>query len=337
MANSRGGPAINIEQDILENGDAYDFYQAVKLLNRLGKQQPSEQGALPGLRIQPELNLDYPQSDIAEISHDDASGNYQITTTFFGLYGVSSPLPGFYTEELLDDEWDEFSARKSFFDVIHNHLYPLLYQAWLKYKFSHNTVEFGNHRYSEIIFSLIGLGEAYRVDGKQYGHLLKYSGLISQRSRSLLGLKTLLKDIVGDIGLDIRPCVKRMVPIIKKQRCVPGNRNATLGADACIGKQVVDRIGKFTIEIGPVNAEQFVDFSRGNETIQSIKSLLNIYLVQPLEFSISLLLEPGTVKPASLGQWESSILGGNCWLASQTNKTIDRVDLIDAKTLTGNG
>ena len=337
MANSCGGPAINIEQDILENGDTYDFYQAVKLLNRLGKQQPSEQGPSPGLRIQPELNLDYPQSDISEINRDDASGNYQITTTFFGLYGVSSPLPGFYTEELLDDEWDEVSARKNFFDVIHNHLYPLLYQAWLKYKFSHNTVEFDNHKYAEIIFSLIGLSESYRVERKQYGHLLKYSGLISQRTRSLPGLKTLLKDIVGDIGLDIRPCVKRMVPIIKKQRCVLGNRNATLGADACIGKQVVDRIGKFTIEIGPINAEQFAAFNRGNETVQTIKDLMKIYLVQPLEFSISLLLEPGTVKPASLGQWESSVLGGNCWLARQTNKTIDRVDLIDAKTLTGNG
>ena len=336
MANSRGGPAINIEQDIVENGDAYDFYQAVKLLNKLVREQPSEQGSLPGLRIQPELNLDYPQSDNTEVSRDDASGNYQITTTFFGLYGVSSPLPGFYTEELLDDEWDEVSARKGFFDVIHNHLYPLLYQAWLKYKLSHNLVEFGNHKYAEIIFSLIGLGEAYRVERKQYGYLLKYSGLISQRTRSLLGLKTLLKDIVGDIGLDIRPCVKRMVPIVKQQRCVLGSQNATLSFDACIGKHVIDRTGKFNIEIGPINAEQFADFSRGKETIQTMKSLLNLYLVQPLEFSISLLLEPDTVKPASIGEWESSILGSNCWLTSETNKTIERVDLIDAKTFTDN-
>jgi type VI secretion system protein ImpH len=330
MANSRGGPAINIEQDMLENGDAYEFYQAVKLLNRLVKQQPSEQGPSNGLRIQPELNLDYPQSDISEINRDEASGNYQITTTFFGLYGVSSPLPGFYTEELLDDEWDEVSARKNFFDVIHNHLYPLLYQAWLKYKFSHNTVEFANDKYAEIIFSLIGLGEAYRVDGKQYGHLLKYSGLLSQRTKSLLGLKTLLKDIVGDIGLDIRPCVNRMVPIIKKQRCVVGNRNATLGADACIGKQVVDRIGKFTIEIGPLNAEQFASFSRGNESSKIIKTLLNIYLVQPLEYGVKLSLEPGVINVASIGDERSSILGTNCWLTNQPNITLIHMELNNA-------
>jgi type VI secretion system protein ImpH len=334
LANTRGEPAINIEQDILENGDAYDFYQAVKLLNKLVREKAPEQGSSPGLRIQPELNLDYPQSDIAQVSLDDASGNYQMTTTFFGLYGVSSPLPGFYTEELLDDEWDEYTARKDFFDVIHNHLYPLLYQAWLKYKLSHNVVEFSKQNYTEIIFSLIGLSEAYREDRKNFGYLLRYSGLLSQRTRSLHGLKTLLKDIVGDIGLDIRPCVKRMVPIVKEQRCTLGRQNATLGFDACIGKQVIDRSGKFNIEIGPLNSDQFVAFSRGNEAVQTIRSVLDIYLVQPLEFSISLLLEPGTVKPASVGVWESAVLGTNCWLTRQTNKTTQRVDLVDTKTFT---
>lgn len=301
------------------------------MLNKLAGTKPSAQSLMPNLRIQPELNLDYPQSDIAEISQHEKTGNYQITTTFFGLYGVSSPLPGFYTEELLDDEWDEFSARKDFFDVIHNHIYPLLYQAWLKYKFSHNMVEFEDHKYAEIIFSLIGLSEAYRVESKHYGYLLRYSGLLSQRTRSQLGLKTLLQEHLGDIGLDIIPCVERKVAIVKKQRCVLGRQNAVLGFDACIGKEVLGRSGKFNIEIGPLNAGQFEAFSRGNETVQILKALLKIYLVQPLEFSIKLLLEPGAVRPASIGDRKSSVLGSNCWLLEQTNKTTDCVELIDVE------
>jgi type VI secretion system protein ImpH len=290
---------------------------------------------MPNLRIQPELNLDHPQSDIAEISQDKKTGNYQITTTFFGLYGVSSPLPGFYTEELFDDEWDELSARKDFFDVIHNHLYPLLYQAWLKYKFSHNMVEFEDHKYAEIIFSLIGLSEAYRVESRHYGYLLRYSGLLSQRIRSQPGLKTLLQEHLGDIGLDIIPCVERKVPIVKKQRCVLGKQNAVLGFDACIGKEVVGRSGKFNIEIGPLNTEQFDDFVQGNESIQIIKTLIKFYLVQPLAYSINLLLEPGAVNVASIGERRSSTLGCNCWLLDQSNQQIDRVEMYDAVTSAG--
>lgn len=299
-------------------------------MSKLARKESAVQRPGSGLRIQPELNLDYPQSDISEISRDDTTGDYQITTTFFGLYGVSSPLPGFYTEELLDDEWNEYNGRKVFFDVIHNHLYPLLYQAWLKYRLSHNIVEFGDRKYGEIIFSLIGLGEAFRIEGRHYGYLLRYSGLLSQRTRSLLGLKTLLRGLLGDVGLDIKPCIQRRVPVIRKQRCVLGNQNATLGSDACVGTEVVDRSGKFRIEIGALNAQQFDALNQNRETLQLIRSLLKIYLVQPLEFSISLLLEPGALNPASIGQRENSVLGTNCWLASRPNSTVYRIDLVDA-------
>ena len=327
MADTCGRPVINIERDIVENGDAYDFYQAVKLLNKLVPEKSGDRESGPALRIQPELNLEYPQSDIAEIRHDEKTGRYDITVTFFGLYGVSSPLPGFYTEELLDDEWDELGSRKAFFDIIHNHIYPLLYQAWLKYKFSHNVVEFEDPKYREIIFSLIGLGEAYRGEPENYGYLLKYAGLLSQRIKSLSGLKAILQDHLGDISVDIRPCVPRWVSIVRQQRCLLGRQHTTLGDDSCIGKEVVDRGGKFSVELGPLNAQQFVEITVHGETIAWIKQLLKLFLVQPLDYSITLLLEPGAEQPARVGNADSSVLGKNCWLISTSNREIEQIDL----------
>ena len=251
-----------------------------------------------------------------------------MTTTFFGLYGVSSPLPGFYTEELLDDEWDEQSARKDFLDVIHNHIYPLLYQSWLKYKFSHNVVEFENQNYSEIIYNLIGLGEAYRRDEKSYGGLLKYSGLLSLRVKSQLGLKTILQDRLSDYAVDVVPFVERKVPIVRSQRCQLGRQNTTLGIEACIGQEVKNRSGKFSIELGPLNLEQFTEITQKNDTINAIRGLLKIYLVQPLECNINLLLEPGAIMPACLGSADRSILGGNCWLNSTLNDSVESIPLI---------
>jgi type VI secretion system protein ImpH len=297
------------------------------LLDKLAQQESREDGSTPALRIQPELNLDYPQADIAEIGRDEKTGNYQITTTFFGLYGVSSPLPGFYTEELLDDEWDELGARKAFFDVIHNHLYPLLYQAWLKYRFSHNVVEFENPRYEEIVFSLIGLGEDYRKDAENYGYLLKYAGLLSQRIKSLSGLKTILRDYLDGIGVDIKPCIKRKVSIARHQRCLLGRQNTSLGGDVCIGKEVVDRGGKFSVELGPLSADQFADMTAHGDIIDWVRTILKLFLVQPLKYSITLLLEPGAETPARIGDAGSSLLGNNCWLVSAANPDVGRVDL----------
>ncbi len=299
------------------------------MLNRLAQKSSPENRSALALRIQPELNLEYPQADIVDIDHDEAAGQYRITTTFFGLYGVSSPLPGFYTEELLDDEWDELSGRKEFFDVIHNHIYPLLYRAWLKYKYSHMAVEFNDARYMEIIFSLIGLGEAYRDEGEDYGYLLGYSGLLSQRTRSLVGLKTILRDHFGDLGIDIRPCVERKVPITRNQQCLLGRQNTSLSRDAVIGKQVDDRNGRFSVEIGPLNAARFAEITRKRETVDWIRKLIKLYLVQPLDYGITLLLEPGAETPASLGDVSCSVLGGNCWLISSTNREVERIDLME--------
>ena len=290
------------------------------MLKKLSGAKNDQDNGLSNIRIQPELNLDYPQSDIADITKLD-DDKYQITTTFFGLYGVSSPLPGFYTEELLDDEWDELENRKSFLDVIHNHLYPLLYQAWLKYKFPTNTVEFESKKYWEIIFSLIGLPADFRQNQAQYGYLLRYAGILSQRVKSMQGLQTILTDYFQDITVEIQPCVKRVVPIVNKQRCILGRQNYQLGHTSCIGQQVDDRTGKFNILLGPVNKHQFNEMQFENKAVAFIESILSIYLVQPLEFNVILILSKDILQSTQLGQSNWSALGQSTWLFEKSNTT----------------
>ncbi len=234
-------------------------------------------------------------------------------------------MPGFFTEELLDDEADELGGRRAFLDIIHNQIYPLLYRAWLKYRLGHQVVEFENPKYTEMIFSLVGLGEDFRNEPEKYGYLLEYAGLLSQRTKSLSGLKTILRGYLGEI--DIKPCVRRKVPIVKQQRCLLGQQHATIGDDACVGKEVDDRGGKFIIEIGPLDARRFAEMAAAGKKVAWIKNLLELYLVQPLEFGITLLLEPGAVRPAEIGDPERSVLGSNCWLVGSPNEEIDRVEL----------
>jgi type VI secretion system protein ImpH len=318
LADSYRRPPINLEQDIVENGESYDFFQAVKLLEKLSGARGISASTGSAISIKPELSLDFPQSEIVAIDKDRETGRYDITTTFFGLYGVSSPLPGFYTEELLDDEWDELEERKVFFDVIHNHMYPLLYSAWLKYKFATNTVEFNAKKYWEIIFSLIGLPEAFRHE-KQKGHLLKYAGILSLGSRSLLGLETILRDYLDGIPVEIQPCVKRKVSIVDKQKCYLGQQNNRLGEVVCVGQEVVDRTGKFNVVIGPLNKTQFDQFSGNRQFLNFIESMLKLYLKQPLKFSVILVLADGLLQPMQLGESRWSILGESCWLMDQSN------------------
>ena len=264
------------------------------------------------------MNLDFPQADIAEINRLDGKG-FEIIATFFGLYGVASPLPGFYTEELLDEEWDDRHATREFIDIIHHQMYPMLYRAWLKYRFAHNSIEEEDPRYREIIYSLIGMGEEFRGDGALAGRLLRYAGIISQRPRTLVGLKTILNDSFSELPIDIEPCVPRYVNVPEHQKCRLGDSNNRIGEEAVIGQEVCDRASKYLIRIGPLDSDAFNGLINDDSSVAFIRAVTKLFLMHPLQFDIELLLKPGTARPVELGVRDHASLGRNTWLVSDTN------------------
>jgi type VI secretion system protein ImpH len=322
LASQTGRPAINIVDDIIENGEEYDFYQAVRLLDRLSDKVASDnQDAQKQLdiRIRPELNLDYPHADIESVEQlGDQS--YEIITTFFGLYGVSSPLPGYFTEELLDEEWDERTAARGFLDVIHQHMYPLLYRSWLKYRFAHNAIEADGERYWEIIFSILGLPDEFRDYGDLSGQFVKYAGLLAQRPKTSLGLKTILADYLDPVGVDVVQCIARKVAVIPQQRCRLGCDNHNLGSTCVIGEQVEDRSGKYQVVIGPISTDKFQALLNDYKHKKFMHTMINQYMVQPLECEIVLSLESGAAQPVCLGEPGFSQLGQSAWLVDKNNE-----------------
>jgi len=318
MANTHWRQTINIIDDIIENGEEYDFFQAVRLLNRLSENRVAENNSK--LRIRPELNLGYPHADIESVNELPGNQGYELITTFFGLYGVASPLPGYYTEELLDEEWEEREASRYFLDVIHQHLYPLLYQAWIKYRFSHNAVESDDERYWEIVYSILGLPEEFREFGDLSGQFIKYAGIISQRPKTQLGLKMILSDYLNPMKVTIEPCVRRDVPVIDRQRCKLSRDNNVLGKDSVIGQQVVDRSGKYKIHIGPLSSQQFLTMLTDKKHTRFIRSVCNLFLVQPLQYDIVLHLDQGAVNSVCLGERGYSALGQSTWLVNKKHE-----------------
>jgi len=233
---------------------------------------------------------------------------------------VASPLPGYYTDELLDEEWEEREASRYFLDVIHQHLYPLLYQAWAKYRFSHNAVESNDERYWEIIYSILGLPEEFREFGDLSGQFIKYAGILSQRPKTQMGLNIILSDYLSTMNVCVEPCVLRDVKIVEHQRCKLTLDNNTLGSNCVIGEQITDRLGKYNVNIGPLSGEQFQSLLSNKKHTKFIRTVSNLFLVQPLQCDIVLELNKEAVNPICLGEPEYSCLGQSTWLVDQTNE-----------------
>jgi len=323
MAAQNRRPVFNVKDDLLNNGHRFSFIQAERLLRyRLAKSQgekPDEEALAKAVRVRPQLSLGFPQTDIASISESPNNpDHFLITATFLGLYGVSSPLPTFYTEDLMDEASMDDTVTRDFIDIINAPFYPLFFRCWSKYRPYIKVVEEEDASYLEKLFCLLGPGtKALRRGIPDVYGLLRYIGLFTQFPRSALGLKTLLSDALNEPNLKIIQCVPRLAVIPVDQRCHLGVSGVSLGVDSYLGREMSDRMGAFRISVGPVDANSFQRFFPDTQTFQTMAQLVHLYLDQPLEWDLEVTLADQEVKTTQLGGMRWSRLGWDTWIFSE--------------------
>lgn len=321
MAGQDGRAPAYLKQDLLKNGAGYSFFQVVRLLGCLDDRaradlDVSEQSR--NVRIRPHLSLAFPEADVEKVSEKEESGDvsYEVIANFLGLYGPSSPLPTFYTEDLLDEASEDGTAVREFVDSLNHRLYLIFYECLQKYRPFYHLVENGRVPYKERLFCLGGFGDEKHVrDIPEPDELLRYLGLFSQRPRSASGLKTLLRDGLG-YPIDIVSCVRRKAQIPEDQLLRLGVSGGVLGEDCVLGKELDDRMGRFRIEVGPLSAEQYRKFFPGSGSYNRLVLLTELYLQDPLEFEIRISMQEQQAQTVCLGNARWSSLGIDTWLYS---------------------
>jgi len=304
--------------ELVEHGHEFSFVQVMRLARRY--LDSDGEAGIPGIpwqervRIRPELSLAFPAADVAKVERDD--GNLRVTATFLGLYGPSSPLPTFYTEDLMEESSNDESVFRDFLDIIHQRLYHLYFQCWSKYRLLIRIVEENNPIDRERLLCLIGLGEKELVASVPEAFtLLRYTGILSQYPRSATGLATMLRDMLGMKDIRIMQNVKRMVPIPDDQRMRLGLGNCRLGIDTVLGSHIADRMGRFRIRIGPLTWQEYNDLLPGTPRMHMLTRYTRFYLTDPLEVEVELVLASGEARPIRLGD-PGSRLGLNMWCFS---------------------
>ena len=155
MAAATGQPDTPLISDLLEKGPQYSFFQAVRLLQRAADGSGQRR-----LRIRPKLTLGFPDTDIDRI-RQLPDGGHEIIANFFGLYGVASPLPTFYTEDLFEEEREGRHATRDFLDVVHQALYSVLIDTWSKYRLALRIVERLDTRVLNHLYAFVGLARIF--------------------------------------------------------------------------------------------------------------------------------------------------------------------------------
>ncbi len=310
MATKGGGPPPDLKDRLFTEAPRFSFFQIVRLLRLLSRKD----GRPLRIRIKPDLSLAFPARDVVSLWEDE-EGRFHLVATFLGLYGTSSPLPNFYTEELFEEERQEEDLQREFLNLLNQRIYELFLQVIEHYTLFLQVVEEESRSHWEILFCLLGLGEEiYREGLPEVRFFCRYLGLLTQHPRSQAGLEILLQDLLGGLPLEIEPCVLRKVNISEDQRARLGFRNVFLGEDLYLGAEILDRQGKFRLRIGPLTRKDFERLRPGGPLFRKLTRMVDFYLGIPLEYEIEIFLKEGEARAASLGGEGWSHLGVDTWL-----------------------
>jgi type VI secretion system protein ImpH len=296
-----------VEKQLFTEGYAFDFFQAVRLLERLdAEREPVGRDALPqheAVRFRTHVSLSFPPSQIFDLVRQEVVAEPPLmTVTFLGLTGASGVLPRHYTELLLrldrDVRGPERYLLRDWLDLFNHRLISLFYRAWEKYRF-YVPYERGEYARSEpdtftrALFSLVGLGmppfrdrlrltrttefEGFRKE-RTLGEvedlvLLRYSGFLARRVHTAAGLEAMVRDYFT-LPAQVGQFQGQWLHLDAQSQsrlgeCGQSNR---LGVDCVAGERVWDAPSKFRVRLGPLAYSEFEEFLPDREPVPERKS-----------------------------------------------------------------
>jgi type VI secretion system protein ImpH len=310
---------------LFEAGERFDFYQAVKLLERLRPGCASVgEGIEPGreaVRFASNVRLSFPAGDVAEVRRPRSpDAPAEMVVNFMGLAGHFGPLPAPYTELILERVWRKDTALRDFLDLFNHRLVSLMYRVRKQHRIALAAAPPDQGPVARALLALIGLGtpglrERMRVRDRA---LLLYAGLLAQQRRSMAGLERLLGHYF-DAPVRGRQLVGRWLPLDEDQRTALGvtGRNQHLGQGAVLGRRAWDQQGAFVLHLGPLALSEFLAFLPTGSRFRPLCELTRFYVRREFHFTVRLTLRAADVPALRLGLRYRRRLGWTTWLKTR--------------------
>lgn len=310
MATNGRGTNRSVESHMYSEGFRYEFYQAVRLFEILQNSTANPVGqeidpALEAVRFKSSIGLDFPPTDIADIRPiNEGERRAEITVNFLGLAGHFGPMPPTYTELIIERMRKKDTAMREFLDVFNHRILSIFYRVRKKHRVGFEYKHPADSHFARYLFSLIGLGTEDllgRLGVNDY-LLLGYAGLIAQKPRSSVGLRTILQNFFG-FAVEVRSFGGKWYPLEEGQITklgVHGINNA-LGKTALVGARVWDQHANIELAFSNLTFNQFQSLLPTGKLYAKLIALTEFYVGREVGFRISLELDSKFAPPLVLG------------------------------------
>ncbi|QCP53532.1 type VI secretion system baseplate subunit TssG [Trinickia violacea] len=332
MAADAGHPARSVAERLFDEPHAFEFAQAVRLLELL------RPGAVPlGTGLDPRAEALGLMGALAPVFAPSALGAVreaplrsltapavdeppqpQLEVNAFGLGGPEGPLPDTYLEWLQDRVRNKDTSAVAFLNLFQHRLLALLYRAQRKYRVADPYLEPDRSTAQTVLRGLSGLLLSARRHAAPAGidahAVLARAGLFANSRRSLAGFDVMA---CHHFGLPMRSSPFaggwREIAAASQTRIGRQGRNHRLGTGAVAGTRIWDEHRGIGIRIGPLALGDYESFLPGGGRHTELRGLAAAYFGADLYLHVELHLAAGQQPRARLSKAVPPRLGWTAW------------------------
>lgn len=301
---ARAGLTAQLSQDIWR----VNFYRFCQLLEQENPNAPllgtGDKPCDDPVRFRPWPGMGFPVSEMRTVETDEEHPQLPPTvrTTFLGMYGVDSPLPGAYLDDITQRR-EGYEATTAFLDIFSHRITTQYYRIWRKYAYPATFAEGGTDDISQCLSGLVGLGipgSAERV-ATPVSRFLALLGAMRLPTRNAEGIHQL----IGLLAPETTATIISPDPVkvqVAQRSGLGKERRVSLSQRATLGKTGKEACSRILLMLATNDLQEAEGWLPGGQLHTDLMVLLRVYLGYRSDVRLRLSVPVSALPEPRLGQ-----------------------------------
>lgn len=285
-----------------------NFYRFCQLLEKNQPDKPlmgsTSHPADDPVRFAPHPGMGFPAGELkaVEYDEDDDSKPPVIRTTFMGMYGVDSPLPTAYLDDITQRR-DGHEALQGFLDIFSHRILTQFYRIWRKYSYPATFEAGGTDTISQSLLGLVGLGIPGTANhiATPVSRFLALLGVLRQPGKTEEGMQALVNLLAPNTRVKVSPYCLRPVEI-KQPLGFYEDEGFLLDGNTPLGDEAMDASSQLLIVLSTDDEQEAQGWKPDGLLYQDFLVMLRVYLGWRFKARITLTVSTRLLTVPPLGE-----------------------------------
>ena len=285
-----------------------NFYRFCQLLEKRQPGKPllgsTSHPADDPVRFAPHSGMGFPASELKAIEYDenDDSRPPVVRTTFMGLYGVDSPLPTAYLDDITQRR-EGHEALQGFLDIFSHRILTQFYRIWRKYSYPATFEPGGTDSISQSLLGLVGLGipGTAKQIATPVSRFLALLGVLRQPGKTQEGIQALVSLLAPDTRVKVSPYCLRPVAVSQPLGFYD-DEDFLLDGNTPLGDEAMDASSQLLIALATDNQQETQGWKPDGLLYQDFLIMLRVYLGWRFKAKITLTTQTRLLTAPPLGE-----------------------------------